>query len=229
MRMSSLASLQRVPVFAELEDEALDEVAGFARLLSLRRKETLFSEGEPYRGLFVVLDGIAVVYKLSNDGRMLVLHVCRPGDALGEGPLLEPGPSTYRAHARVTRDGDVLFLPRERFVPFLRRHPEVLWELFRATAGRAEELAQQLENVTMREVSARLARYLLCELDEGAGEGAAFPSVVLPIAKSSLASYLGTVHETLSRTFARLIAQGIVRVDGPRVTILDLARLRRLV
>lgn len=228
MRMSSLASLQRVPVFAELEDEALDELAGFARLLHLRRKEVLYVDGEPYRGMFVVLDGIAVVYKLSDDGRMLVLHVCRPGDALGEGPLLEPNPSAYRAHARVTREGDVLFLPRERFVPFLRRHPEVLWELYRAAAGRADELSQQLENVTMREVSARLARYLLRELDEGQAPGPSLPSVVLPIAKSSLASYLGTVHETLSRTFARLIAQGIVRVDGPRVTILDLARLKRL-
>lgn len=229
MRLSSLASLQRVPVFSELEDESLDEVAGFARLLPVRRKEVLFSEGDPYRGMFVVLEGIAVVYKLSGDGRMLVLHVCRPGAILGEGPVLESGATAYRAHARVTRDGEMLFLPRERFVPFLRRHPEVLWELFRATAGRAEELCQQLESVTMREVSARLARYLLRELDGSIDELADRPSVVLPIAKSSLASYLGTVHETLSRTFARLIAQGIVRVDGPRVTILDLARLRRMV
>jgi CRP/FNR family transcriptional regulator len=229
MRMSSLESLQRVPLLAELEDEALDELAGFARLRHLKRKEVLYSEGETYRGMFVVLDGIAVVYKLSEDGRMLVLHVCRPGDVLGEGPLLEPAAAVHKAHARVTRDGDILFLPRERFVPFLRRHPEVLWELFRATAGRVEELGQQLENVTMREVSARLARYLLREIDAGEAQGQETLSVVLPIAKSSLASYLGTVHETLSRTFARFIAQGVVRVDGSRVTILDLARLKRLV
>ena len=43
------------------------------------------------------------------------------------------------------------------------------------------------------------------------------------------ASYLGTVHETLSRTFARLIREKIIAVDGPRVTVLDKAKLKRMV
>jgi hypothetical protein len=35
-----------------------------------------------------------------------------------------------------------------------------------------------------------------------------------PLAKGSLASYLGTVHETLSRTFARLVKDKVIEVDG---------------
>ena len=55
------------------------------------------------------------------------------------------------------------------------------------------------------------------------------PEIVLPMAKGTIASYLGTVHETLSRTFARLIKEKIVAVDGRRVTILDEDGLKRLV
>ncbi len=221
--------LRRVPLFAELEDADLDRLAGLSRILHLRKKDMLFSEDEPYRGLFVILSGLAVVYKLSDEGRMLILHVCRPGDSLAEVPLFEENPDArYPAHARATRDSEILFLPGEKFAPFLKQHPEVAWEMLRGFAHRMREMSQQLEGITLREVTARLARYLLGEV-EAAGVGEVVqPVLTLPLAKGSLASYLGTVHETLSRTFARLIKENVIEVDGPRVKILDLTRLRRL-
>lgn len=221
--------LRRVPLFAELEDEDLDRLAGLSRILHLRKKEMLFNEGEPYRGMFVVLEGLAVVYKLSEEGRMLILHVCRPGDSLAEVPLFEDQDAAYPAHARVTRDSEILFLPREKFAPFLKQHPEVAWELLKSFAARLRQLSVQLEGVTLREVTSRLARYLLSEIEAAGAAEVQHPVLTLPLAKGSLASYLGTVHETLSRTFARLIREKIIAVDGPNVTVLDVARLKRLV
>jgi len=223
MRESTRDRLHRVPLFAELEEVDLDRLAGLSRILILRRKETVFREGEPYEGMFVILEGLAVVFKLSEDGRMLILHVCRPGDSFAEVALFDGQDATYAAHARVTRDSEILFLPKDQFAPFLKQHPEVAWEMLKGFAGRLKELTAQLEGVTLREVAARLASYLLREAE---AEGSSF---TLPLAKSSLASYLGTVHETLSRTFARLIKEEIVSVEGSRVTILDSARLQRLV
>ena len=222
MRESTRDRLRRVPLFAELEEPDLDRLAGLSRILTLRRKETVFREGEPYEGMFVILEGLAVVFKLSEDGRMLILHVCRPGDSFAEVALFDGHDATYAAHARVTRDSEILFLPKDEFAPFLKQHPEVAWEMLKGFAGRLKELTAQLEGVTLREVAARLASYLL-------REAGAQTSFTLPIAKGSLASYLGTVHETLSRTFARLIKEEIVAVEGSKVTILDAARLRRLV
>ena len=220
--------LRKVGLFAELEDESLDRLAGLSRILYLRRKETLFTEDEPYRGMFVVLSGLVVVYKLGGEGRMLILHVCRPGDAVADVPLFEDAPPGYPAHARATRDSEILFLPKERFAPFLKQHPEVAWEMLRGMSRRLKELTLQLEGITLREVTARLARYLVREM-EATGEGARTrPVLTLPLAKGSLASYLGLVHETLSRTFARMIKDGIITVDGSRVTILDPGRLRKL-
>ena len=55
------------------------------------------------------------------------------------------------------------------------------------------------------------------------------PVLTLPLTKGSVASYLGTVHETLSRTFARLIRDEVIAVDGPQITIRDKKKLERLV
>jgi CRP-like cAMP-binding protein len=225
---STRERLRRVPLFAQLEDEDLDHLAGLSRILHLERKAMLFRQGEPYRGMFVILSGLAVVYKMSDDGRMLVLHVCRSGDSLAEVPLFEERDAGYEAHGRVTRNSEVLFLPREAFVPFLKHHPEVAWEMLRIFAARIKELALQLEGVTLKEVTSRLARYLLREVEAAGKQEAERPVLTLPLAKGSLASYLGMVHETLSRTLSRLVNDEVLVVKGSEITILDIERLRRL-
>ena len=221
--------LRRVRLFAELSDEELDRLAGFGRLLRLRRKHTVFAEGQPYRGMFVVLSGLAVVYKLSGEGRMLILEVCRPGDAMAEGPLFEERDAGYPAHGRTTRESEILFLPADDFRPFLRRHPEVAWEMLKDFAARLKELSLRLEGVTLREVTSRVARYLLREVGASGVATAGRPVLLLPLTKGSIASYLGTAHETLSRTLAKLIRDKVISVEGNRVTILDTRRLERLI
>lgn len=225
---STRERLRRLALFHGLDDAALDRLAGLSRVLHLPRKEVLFSEGEPHRGMFVVLEGLVVVYKLSDEGRMLILHVCRAGDSLAEVPLFEEQDAGYLAHARATRDSELLFLPRAQFVPFLKTHPQVAWEMLLRFAAKMKEMSLQLEGVTLREVTYRIAQYLLREMEAAGVAGDSQPVLTLPLAKGSIASYLGTVHETLSRTFARLIKEKVIAVEGPRVTILDKSRLKRL-
>ncbi len=227
-RESTRDRLRRLPLFAGLGDESLDRLAGLSRIIHLDRKEILYGEGDPYRGMFVVLEGLAVVYKLSQDGRMLILHVCRPGDTMAEVPIFEEMDAGYPAYARATRASEVLFLPKEHFTPFLQQHPEVAWEMLKVFAAKIKEMSLQLEGVTLREVTSRLARYLLREVEAARADNEERPVLTLPLAKGSVASYLGTVHETLSRTFARLIRDEIIAVDGRKVTILDKKALERL-
>ena len=227
-RQSVVERLHELELFADLDGESLARLAALARVLDVPRKQTLFSEGEPYRGMLIVLSGLAVVYKLSAEGRMMILHVCRPGDHLAEVPLFEERDAGYPAHAKTTRDSEILYLPRHPFVEFLKTHPQVAWRMLQVFAARMKEMSLQLEGVTLREVSSRLARYLLREMDAGGVATDARPVLTLPLAKSSVASYLGTVHETLSRTFARLIRDKVIAMDGPRITVLDKRKLERL-
>jgi len=228
LKVSTRDRLRELALFSELEDEALDRLAGLSRILYLPKKTVLFNEGEPYRGMFVVLDGLAVVYKQSKEGRILILEVCRPGDTFAEVPLFEEEDAGYPDHARTTRDSEILFLPKKSFTPFLKQHPEVAWEMLTGFASKLKETTLQLEGVTLREVTSRLARYLVREVEASGATDRKQPVLDLPLTKSSIASYLGTVHETLSRSFARLIRDKVVAVDGPKVTILDKARLERL-
>lgn len=212
-----------------MDDAGIEELLSFARVERLRRKTVVYAEGQAHRGAWIVLDGLVVVYRLSPDGRMLILRVCRPGASFGESGLFGETRPVHANHARTTRDGTLLFLPRARYGAFLKRHPETCWRLLEELSERNRELSTTLEGVAFREVTARLARYLVRELEAAGRTAEPHPSVDLPLAKGSLASYLGAAHETLSRSLRRLSRQRIVQVDGPRVTVLDLPRLKRLV
>ena len=91
-------------------------------------------------------------------------------------------------------------------------------------SGRLRHLVQLVEDLSLKEVSARLAKYLL-DLSLR-GDGGAV--VVLETTKTVLASRLGTVAETLSRTLTRMQRRGIIRVQGRTIAITDADGLQAL-
>jgi CRP/FNR family transcriptional regulator len=82
---------------------------------------------------------------------------------------------------------------------------------------RLREFTVQIENLSLKEVPSRLASYLIVL----AGEQTHSDRVSLTISKGQLASLLGTIPETLSRIFARMSAQRLIRVEGRDIDLLD--------
>jgi CRP/FNR family transcriptional regulator len=79
------------------------------------------------------------------------------------------------------------------------------------------QFAAQIESLSLKEIPARLASYLIyLAKEQGAGD-----VVNLNVSKGQLASLLGTIPETLSRIFAKLSGQQFIRVEGSRITLLN--------
>ena len=89
-------------------------------------------------------------------------------------------------------------------------------------------LTRQLEDLSLKEVSARLARYLLERCQETHGRVAVGLALELPTTKTHLAAYLGTISETLSRTLARFKSLGAIEMEKGRITINDPALLQNI-
>jgi CRP/FNR family transcriptional regulator len=82
---------------------------------------------------------------------------------------------------------------------------------------RLRRFTMQIENLSLKEVPARLAGYILYLLKEQGRED----NVELEISKGQLASLLGTIPETLSRIFAKMTEEGLIEVVGRRINVLD--------
>ena len=218
--------LRKSLLFSGLDEENLDEVATIATKRSFAKGEALFTEGEPAVGFYLLASGGMKLCKISPDGREKVLHFVHPGETFAEAAFF--GDGKYPAEARAIEKGEAIFFPREGFMGLLERNPRFSLNLIVALSLLLRRFARQIEELSFAEVPARLAAYLL-ELSEK--KSTSFQGITyldLDIKKGELASRLGTVSETLSRTFRKLKEEGIAEVEGSRVTILDMPRLRAM-
>ena len=212
--------LKACPFFAGLSDVDIEALMGIARVRESSRGELLFSDGEKAVGFFVVLDGKVKVYKLSPEGKERILHIIHPGGTFAEAAIFADG--LYPAYAEPLQSSKLLFLPKEEFLNLLMDNGRISINMIAGLSMFLRQFANQIEDLTFKDVPSRLARYLMV-LSKGIKE-----SVELPISKSQLASNLGTVSETLSRTLRKLSEDDLISVSGKKVEILDFERLEEL-
>lgn len=217
-----IRGLKACRLFAGLDREDLEEVAGIASLRRLERDEYVFREGQRSTGFFVVQQGAVSVHRVSAAGREQVLHVFRAGESFAEASLaMEAG---YPADARCVEPGQVLVIPRQAFLELLQRRPELAVRLLVGMSLRLRTLVGQLEDLTFQQVEDRLANWLLKRCPNPAGDKPV--TIELTTTKRTLAAELGTVSETLSRTLAKMRDQRLLRTAGRTLTIESPARLQ---
>ncbi len=206
--------IRSVPLFAGLDDGQVGRIRAIARAVEAARRDVLFREGEPVEGLFVLLSGRVKIYKLSPDGKEHILHVVRPGQTFAEAAVFMPG--GYPAYAEALQKSRALLLPKTPFLDLLRDEPAISLQIIASLSRYLKQFADRIEDLSLKDVSARLARWFLATARE---KGRDFWD--LEITKGELASQIGTVSETLSRTLRKFQDAGWLQVRGRFVKILD--------
>lgn len=218
--MNLVEFLKRCPLFAGLTEEDRTRLSAVGRLRPHAKGDLLFSEGEEAEGFFIVVTGKVKVYKLSPEGKERILHIVHPGWTFAEAAIFADG--CYPAYAEPLESSELLFFPKREFLDLLHNHSRIAINMIAGLSRFLRQFANQIEELTFKDVPARLARYLLDLAGERRDE------VELPISKTQLASRLGTVSETLSRTLRKLSDDSCISVQGKHISLLDRDRLEDL-
>ena len=223
--MSVAELLRRVPLFAELDDVALQLVASRCVARTASRGTLLFTAGEACRGLYIVESGRVRVFRTSPDGREQVLHVDGPGRPIAELPLVDGG--MYPASAMTMEDARLVFLARADFERLYRSSPDIADAIIRSLGRRLRHLVQVAETLAFRDVAARLALLLAGFADESEVRTDAGVEVTLARSQRELALEIGAARESVSRALKQLARRGlIVPLDGDRLLVPDVDQLR---
>jgi CRP-like cAMP-binding protein len=210
-------ALKKIYLLSGLKDNDLENLAQLAISRDFSRDTTIFWEGKEALGFYILLRGQVKLVKSSWDGKEYILRLVAPGETMGEAAVLAE--SVYPVTAITLEDCHTLFFPKVDFLNLLTASPRLARNMMATMSHLLYHLTRQLEDLSLKEVSARLAQYLLERCAESNGRVAAGLSFDLPVTKTHLAAYLGTISETLSRTLARFKALGVIQVDKSRITI----------
>ena len=207
-------------LFSGLPAEQLREIGRISASKHYAKGVAIFHEGDPGIGFFMVASGKVKIFKMSFDGKEQILHIFGPGEPFGEVPVFHGSP--FPANAETLTEADLLFFPRTEFVNLVTATPSLALNMLAVLALRLRRFATQIESLSLKEVPGRLASYLHYLMEEQQR----VDRVVLDIPKGQLASLLGTSSETLSRIFNKMTEEGLIRVDGKTISILDAEGLR---
>jgi CRP-like cAMP-binding protein len=230
----TLADLRAAVLFAHFAEDQLERLAGVARPRRLAADETLFLQGEAADAFYLLAEGRLKVFKLLRDGRTATMRHVEPGQTFAEAALFH---DTFPSSTETLSDCLVYRFDKEQMLALLLAEPQLAVNLLAAMAELLGLLNRRVEELLLP-VPARLARYLLARADEQLEPAAAgdetradTPRVIrLPVSKRELAARLGTVPETLSRTFDRFKRAQVIRMSGDHrlIEILSFEQLHRL-
>ena len=215
MEMKKEEIIKSTSLFEGLSEEEIEAVSRLIFEKKFGKGETIFFEGDEADGFYIVSSGQIKVFKMNPMGKEHILHIFGPGEPVGEVPVFSKQP--FPANAEAIIKSSTLFFPRKDFVALIEKKPLLALNMLAVLSRRLRQFAVQIENLSLKEVPARLAGYLLYiakEQDNG-------NAVKLPVSKGQLASLLGTIPETLSRIFSRMSDEGLIQVEGRLITILD--------
>lgn len=222
-----LALLRGIPLFAELHDDALLQLAGRCVTKTVGAGHVLFTTGEECRGLYMIETGRVRIYRTDPAGREQVLHVEGPGRAVAELPLFDGGP--YPASAITIEESRLVFLPRAAFEYLYRNQPDIAQAVIRALGRRLRHLVHLTETLAFRDVAARLAMLLVGYAERNGVETAAGIEIELDRTQEELAHEIGTARESVSRAMKQLRRKRLIEPAGRnRLLIPDVQRLRAL-
>ncbi|MGB5106619.1 MAG: Crp/Fnr family transcriptional regulator [Candidatus Zixiibacteriota bacterium] len=201
-------------IFRELDSDEFKAMEDITQLRHVDGDAMLFFEGDPASGFFVLLSGRVRIYKSSPDGKEFTLHQITPGQVFAEAAIFRG--NTYPANCMAMEDSEVAFIPKDQFIALITKYPNISLKIIGSLSRWLREFAAKLEDLSLKEVPARLATYLLRQRQKLKSD-----SFELDITKSELASELATISETLSRSLKKLKDLEVIAVEGKRITILD--------
>ena len=215
-----LAFLADTELFQGLPRDQLAAIAQIALLQSYDKGDIIFHQGDACGGFYIIQTGRVKIFQLSVNGREQILHIFGTTDHFAEVPAFDG--KAFPASAATLDPSDVLFFPRGRFLELLEHNPTLTVNMLKSFARHLRRFSHLVDDLSLREVPGRLAAYLL-KLSDRAQQA---DEVELDLNKRQLAAMLGTIPETLSRVFYRLSQEGVIAVDGNRITLRDRSSLR---
>ena len=207
--MKFLNQIGAIPLFSGLSEEQLQELAMIVVDQVFRRGQTIFLEGDEGNGFYVVNTGKVKIYKLSPDGKEQILHIFGPGEPFAEVPVFAG--QRFPANAEALEESRLFFFPRTGFLDLIGRHPSLALNMLAVLSRRLRQLAGLVEDLSLKEVPARLAAYILYQSERQQGRA----EFELEIAKGQLAQPAGDDSGNPVQDFGENGERGFYREPRP--------------
>jgi len=197
-----------------------------AKRRALRRGDYVFRVGDVKRGAYLLTRGRLKFFRVTPDGREVILWFCFPGEVFGISEV--PAAKGRRVNVEACEDSEVAVVGDAAFNRFLDEHPAAARLCRRTMAVRLGTLTNTLVNLVADDAYARVAKLILhLGLHHGTKLGKAIVLEVV-LTHQEIADMTGVNRQTVTRILGDLRRKRIVSVQRRRIRIDNAAALKQL-
>ena len=215
------ALLSHVPLFSGLDGDEIARIARGTREINVAKGEILFHKGDTPPGFHLVVYGQIKLAFSSPSGGEKVVDILGQGQTFGEAVMFMERP--YMVYAQALKDSQLLQISKTAIVDELERDPKLGRKMIASLSMRLHHLITDVESYSLHSGRQRIIGYLLRDTtDTDAGT----LTITLPTNKGVIASRLNLTQEHFSRILHELTEAGLIVVEGRKITIPDVPKLR---
>lgn len=226
--MENIDFLKSVPIFSDLQDDALEKLSKSGAVKSFNKDSIILSEEEAGSALFVIVSGKVKVSRSSKDelDKEVILAILNPSDFFGEMALLDG--LTRSATVTAMENSKVFIIQRNDFLDLLTGHPEVSIALLQELTQRLRNNSMKIKALSLKDAEGKVATVLLQLADDiGKIKQGVVEIEKLPY-QHELANMAGTSRETISRTLHAFAKRGMIELDGAGLRIINYEKFKEL-
>lgn len=213
-----IEALKKNGYFAGLGERALESLSQGTSLHQFEMGEYVFWAGEPCAGLYMLRQGQVKLFKLSKEGRELIIRVMETGDTFNEVPVFDNGRNVVNVAA--LEDSQIWIFEKEVIRYTMEKYPEMSAAIILNLTHNLRNMVGMIEELSFYQVTNRLAR-LISQLSEEQLSG----SKEQRMTQDTLAARLGTVREVVARSLRELDQSGAIMAKRGRIKIVNRAIL----
>lgn len=210
-------------LFCDLSPAAVEDLSSITSAASYPKGATLFVEGQPARGVFILCNGRVKLSTSSADGKTLILRISEPGEVLGLPATVTGKP--YELTADVIEPAQANFIGRTEFLKFLQEHGEAALKVAQQLGETYHTAVAEMRTIGLsHSAGEKLARFLLEWCAETPEENGQI-KVKLTLTHEEIAQMVGASRETVTRLFADFKKKNLLQIKGSTLIIKNKAGL----
>lgn len=209
--------LSEVDIFRDLTPQDFAEMDRTLTLVTTPAGRIFYSPEDESEVLFILKKGQVQLYRISPQGKKLIIGTLGPGTIFGEMSFI--GQGMQDSFAEAVEDCVICVMSREDLERLLLKKPQIALRLLEALGQRLQEMETRLEDLAFKSVPSRLASLLLRLSKEQGG-------TITGLTHQDLADTVGTYRETATAVLNQFRALGILALRRKRIEIRDREKLQ---
>lgn len=200
-----------------------DFIRFHSKEMNFKANESIINIGEPVEGLYFITEGKVKILTSGINNTERIIRLAADGDILGHRGF--GGTWLYSISAITLTPTSVIFLPIDIFNQAVKANPEFgffMMMFFAEELRDSERLSKQMPVLNLV-ASALYTNYKVFGFEKESQTKLSYT-----LSRKDIANKSGTTYESVVRSLAELNKEGIIKIDGKSIHILDLIRLKNM-